>query len=473
MLTPHVPINPPATGATDGSIRLHLKSLLLAIGLALPSIVLATPRTQEFKLENGLKLVVQEDHRAPVAVVQIWYRVGSAYEQDGATGLSHALEHMMFKRTHNLSSGEFSRIVAAHGGRENAFTTRDYTAYFQQWSADNVELSFKLEADRMRNLQLDAKEFENERRVILEERRMRTDDNPQALAAETTAAAVWQTSPYRQPVIGWAADIAALRLEDLRRWYERWYSPTNATVVVVGDVQPAAVLQLAKRHFGPVSGRPTPAPSPRPEVRQNGEKRLSLTDSRVRVPSLSMMFKTPGMTEVGMPGPAGSTVETWEIYALEVLAGVLDGGSSARFSRNLVRGQQLASAASAGYTPVSRLGDLFSLDATPREGVDLSRLEQAIRAEISRIQQEPPTTEELARVKNQVRAQQVYQQDSMFYQAMIIGMLDAVGLPWQLKDSYGAGILAVTPQQVQAVARKYLVPARSTVATLETGDPGQ
>ena len=446
---------------------MHLKHLLLLFALALHTTADAAPRTHEFKLENGLKLIVQEDHRAPVAVVQIWYRVGAGYEQDGATGLSHALEHMMFKRTRNLASGEFSRIVAAHGGRENAFTTRDYTAYFQQWSADNVELSFKLEADRMRNLLLDEKEFANERRVILEERRMRTDDNPQALAAETTAAAIWQTSPYRQPVIGWAADITALKLDDLKQWYDRWYSPANATVVVVGDVTPNEVLGLAKRHFGPLSGQPVVAPSPRPEVKQNGEKRLSLTDPRVRVPSLSMVFKTPTMTQVGKPGPAGRPVEAWEIYALEVLAGVLDGGSSARFSRNLVRGQQIASAASAGYATLSRLEDLFSIDATPREGVDLARLEQALRAEITRIQQEPPSRDELQRVKNQVRAQQVYQQDSMFYQAMIIGMLDAVGLPWQLKDSYDAGILAVTPEQVRTVAQRYLVSARSTVATLQ------
>ena len=301
-----------------------------------------TAATEEFRLDNGLKLIVQEDHRAPVVVFQVWYRVGASYEQDGVTGLSHALEHMMFKRTKTLATGEFSRLVAAHGGRENAFTTLDYTTYFQQWSVDNIEYSFRLEADRMRNLELDAKEFENERKVILEERRMRTDDNPQALAGEAMTAAVWQTSPYRQPVIGWAADISNLQLADLRAWYERWYAPANATVVIVGDVDPAAMRQLAERYFGSLPKLAPKPPAPRPEVPQRGEKRLQFKDEKVRVPSLTMAFKTPVMTQVGQPGPDGNKVEEWEIYALDVLAAVLDGGSSARFSRHLLRGQQLA-----------------------------------------------------------------------------------------------------------------------------------
>jgi len=428
----------------------------------------AAAATHEFKLENGLKLIVQEDHRAPVAVFQVWYRVGASYEQDGATGLSHALEHMMFKRTKTLATGEFSRLIAAHGGRENAFTTLDYTTYFQQWSADNLEYSFRLEADRMRNLELDAKEFENERKVILEERRMRTDDNPQALAGEATAAAIWQTSPYRQPVIGWAADITNLQLPDLRAWYERWYAPANATVVIVGDVDPATMRQLAERYFGPLPKLEVKPPAPRPEVPQRGEKRLQFKDDKVRVPSLTIAFKAPAMTQVGRAGPDGTKVEEWEIYALEVLAAVLDGGSSARFSRHLLRGKQLAASASASYSALSRLEDLFSLDGTPREGVSLAQLEAAMREEILEIQRQPPTAEELARVKTQVRAQTIYQQDSLFYQAMTIGALDAVGLPWQLKDRYDAAIAAVTPAQVQAAAKKYLVSERSTVAWLSS-----
>jgi zinc protease len=297
---------------------------------------------------------------------------------------------------------------------------------------------------------------------------MRTDDNPQALAGEATAAAIWQTSPYRQPVIGWAADITNLQLPDLRAWYERWYAPANATVVIVGDVDPATMRQLAERYFGPLPKLEVKPPAPRPEVPQRGEKRLQFRDDKVRVPSLSIAFKAPAMTQVGRSGPDGTKVEEWEIYALEVLAAVLDGGSSARFSRHLLRGKQLAASASASYSALSRLEDLFSLDGTPREGVSLAQLEASMREEILEIQRQPPTAEELARVKTQVRAQTIYQQDSLFYQAMTIGALDAVGLPWQLKDRYDAAIAAVTPAQVQAAAKKYLVSERSTVAWLSS-----
>ena len=426
----------------------------------------AADRTHEYRLDNGLKLIVQEDHRAPVAVVQIWYKVGASYEQDGATGVSHALEHMMFKRTEHLATGEFSRLVAERGGRENAFTTLDYTAYFQQWSKENVAQSFRLEAERMQHLLLDPKEFATEMKVIAEERRMRTDDDPQALAAEVASTVAWQTSPYRQPVIGWAADIASMQLPDLRAWYERWYTPANATLVVVGDVEPAAVKALADQYFGGLPRREVVPPRPRPEVEQRGEKRVTIHNEKVQLPHLMLAYKTPTLTQVGASGPDGKPVEAWEIYALDVLAAVLDGGSSARFSRTLVRGRELASQIGAYYQATSRLPNMFSVDATPREGHTLAELEAAIVAELDALKQIPPSEDELARVKTQVVASTVYQQDSMFYQAMLIGTLESVGLPWRLKDDYDVGIRAVTPEQVQAVARRYLSPERLTVAQL-------
>lgn len=434
----------------------------LSVAATLPAVA----RTQEFVLDNGLKLVVQEDHRAPVAVVQIWYKVGAAYEQDGATGVTHALEHMMFKRTEHLGTGEFSRIVAARGGRENAFTTLDYTAYFQQWSKDDVAESFRLEAERMQHLVLDADEFTTEMKVIAEERRLRTDDDPQALAMEVMNAVVWQTSPYRQPVIGWATDIASMRLEDLRAWYERWYTPSNATLVVVGDVVPNAVKALADEYFGAIPRRAVEPPRPRPEVEQHGEKRVIVRNEKVRVPHLMLAYKAPTLTQIGKPGPDGEPVAAWEIYALDVLAAVLDGGESARFSRELVRGRELAAQIGAYYQSASRLPDLFSIDATPRDAVSLSTLEAAIIEQLEAIAQSPPNAEELARVKVQVVADTVYQQDSMFYQAMLIGTLESTGLSWRLKDEYEAGIRAVTAEQVQAVARRFLTPERLTVAWL-------
>jgi len=455
----------------NGILTLRNCRLLPALALLLwAGAVTAAERTHEFVLDNGLKLVVQEDHRAPVAVVQIWYKVGASYEQDGITGVSHALEHMMFKRTRKLATGEFSRLVADRGGRENAFTSLDYTAYFQQWSKDDVGLSFELEAERMQNLLLDEQEFTTEMKVIREERRLRTDDDPQAHAAEVAQSVAWQTSPYRQPVIGWAADIESMRLEDLRSWYERWYTPSNATLVVVGDVEPAAVRALAERHFGALPKRAVEPPKARPEVRQAGEKRVVVHNDKVQLPHLMLAFKTPTMTQLGQAGPDGKPVEAWEIYALDVLAAILDGGDSARFETRLVRGQELASQVSTYYQSMSRLQDLFSIDATPRDGRTLEALEAAVLAELEALKTSPPTADELARVKTQVLADTVFQQDSMFYQAMLIGTLESVGLDWRLKDRYDEGIQAVTPEQVQAVARRYLVRGHATVATLLPGE---
>jgi zinc protease len=283
-------------------------------------------------------------------------------------------------------------------------------------------------------------------------------------------AVIWQTSPYRQPVIGWSADIQSMQLADLRAWYERWYTPSNATLVVVGDVDPAAVKRLAGQHFGAIPAREIAAPRPRPEVGQRGEKRVTIRNEKVRLPHLMLAYKAPTLTQVGAPGPDDRPVEAWEIYALDVLAAVLDGGDSARFARGLVRGHELAAQIGAYYQSVSRLTNLFSIDATPREGIALDTLEAAIVEQLTAIKQTPPSAEELARVKTQVVADTVYQQDSMFYQAMLIGTLESAGLSWRLKDEYEDGIRAVTAEQVQAVARRYLVPDRLTVAWLEPGE---
>ncbi len=423
----------------------------------------AADRTHEYKLDNGLKLIVAEDHRAPVAVVQVWYRVGSSFEYDGITGVSHALEHMMFKGTEKIPSGKFSEIVSAQGGEENAFTSTDYTAYFQTWSADNVGLSFKLEADRMRNLVLSEAEFKNEIRVVLEERRLRTDDNPRALLGETARSIAYQTSPYRQPVIGWAADLQGMEIDDLRTWYSRWYAPNNATVVVVGDVVPGQVFALAKKHFGPLSSQSPKAPKNRPEVEQQGTKTVTVTSNKTRVPQLYMGYKVPVLNNALAQN---SQYKEWEIYALDVLSGTLDGGPSARLPRELVREAKIAASVGADYSGASRLASLFSFSAAPSAEHTLEELKTAIIAQIERLKKEPPTVAELERIKTQVVADRIFQRDSMFYQGLIIGTLDSVGLDWRLNDKYVEKISAVTPEQVQAVAVKYLVPERLTIAKL-------
>jgi zinc protease len=408
-------------------------------------------------LDNGMKVIVKEDHRAPIAVSQVWYKVGSSYEPDGITGISHALEHMMFKGTKELPPGEFSRIIAANGGRENAFTSRDYTAYFQTMSADRMEISFKLEADRMRNLLLPAEEFKKELEVVKEERRLRTEDNPNSLTREQFYAVSYRSLPYATPVIGWMNDIKNLQVEDLRAWYRKWYAPNNATLVVVGDVKPEWVLEMAKKHFGPLKAEETPKLKPLREPPQRGVIRTTVR-APARQPYLLLGYKTPVI----------STADAeWEPYALEMLVAILDGGSSSRISKKLIRGQEIAVSAGAGYSAFSKYSGMLSMSAIPAKGQTVADLEKALRAEIDLLQREPVTPEELQRVQAQVVASQVYELDSVFYQAMQIGTLETIGLDWRLVDSYAENMRKVTPQQVQAVAKKYLTDDRLTVAQLE------
>ena len=432
------------------------RKLLLVLGL-LPATLAAAPQVHEFSLDNGLRLLVQEDHRAPVVVSQVWYKVGSSYEHDGITGVSHVLEHMMFKGTEKLAPGEFSRRIAELGGRENAFTGRDYTAYFQTLERSLLETAFELEADRMRNLVLDPDEVVKEVRVVMEERRLRTDDNPQSKAYERFNATAFLTSPLRNPVIGWMDDLENLTLGDLQAWYRKWYAPNNATVVVVGDVDPDAVHALAKKHFGPLAPSDIAPPKPRVELPQQGTRRLTVR-LPAELPYLMMGYKVPVLA---------SAESADDAYALEVLAGVLDGGNSARFARDLVRGSEIAASAGAGYSLYARLPELFLLDGTPANGHTVAELEAALRAQVERLKEAPVAPEELERIKAQVVAGKVYERDSVFYQAMQVGLLETAGLGWQRLDEYLERVNAVTPEQLQAVARKYLVDDALTVAVLE------
>lgn len=411
----------------------------------MPSITLAT--VTEFMLDNGLKLIVKQDHRAPVVVSQVWYKVGSSYEHNGITGISHQLEHMMFKGTENLAPNEFSQIIAANGGDENAFTGRDYTAYFQTMEKDRLAVSFRLEAERMRNLKVDAAELEKEKAVVTEERRLRIDDSPHGLLSEAFNAASFVSSPYHHPVIGWMSDIEHYEVADIEAWYQKWYAPNNATVVVAGDVNPDDVFELAKNYFGPLKPEQVAVLKPQPEVVQRGKRSIELK-ATAQLPFFILGWKTPSLV---------TAEHKWEPYALEVLAGVLDGGDTARFSKKLVRGKEIAAGVSAGYGLYSRLTDLFIISGTPTKQHTVEQLKQAIYEEIALVKQELVSDVELKRIKAQVVASDVYERDSLFYQAMKIGMLDTVGLDWRLADQYVENINAVTAEQVRQVANKYLI----------------
>ena len=433
-----------------------LKKIKLAFGLLLFMPTLLVAKVNEYAFDNGLKLIVKEDHRAPIAVTQVWYKVGSSYEYNGITGISHQLEHMMFKGTENLKPNEFSRIIAANGGRENAFTGKDYTAYFQTMEADRVEVSFRLEAERMRKLVIDEAELLKEKEFVAEERRMRTDDSPTALTREVFNATAFTNSPYHHPIIGWMSDINHYTADDLRQWYQKWYAPNNATVVVVGDVEPEAVYKLAQQYFGPLKAEETAVVKPQIEVKQSGKRTVEL-QAPAKLPYTMMGWKVPVV----------KTAEVdWEPYALEMLAGILDGSASSRFTKDLVRDSEIAANIGAGYSLFSRLDDLFLVAGTPSEGHSVEELQQAVMDEIKLLQTELVSEEELQRIKTQVVANAVYERDSVFYQAMQIGMLETVGLPWQLADDYVENIQAVTAQQVQEVAKKYFVDTRLTTAKL-------
>ncbi len=432
------------------------KLLCLAMGLSSAAIFAQTP-VHEYQLDNGLKLLVRPDHRAPVVVSQIWYKVGASYENNGITGISHALEHMMFKGTEKVPPGEFSKLIKANGGRDNAFTGRDYTAYFQLLEKSRLPVSFELEADRMRNLTLPKDEFIKELEVVKEERRLRTEDNPRSLTYEQFNAAAYNSNPYKNPIIGWMNDIDNMKVEDLKVWYDQWYAPNNATLVVAGDVNPDEVYALAKKHFGHIKSRPVPALKPRIEAKQLGERRL-VVRAPAKVPYMIMGYKVPVLRTAEQP---------WEPYALEVLAGILSGGDSARLPKELVRTKQIAVNADSGYNMHSMHNELFLLDGTPAQGHSISDVEKALKAQLEKIKQQKVGLDELNRIKAQVIANDVYEKDSVFYQAMALGQLETVGLGWQKADEYVEQIRAVTPEQIQQVAKKYLVDNTLTIAILE------
>jgi zinc protease len=401
----------------------------------------------DYTLANGLRVLIRPDHRSPVVMTQVWYRVGSADERSDQTGLSHALEHMMFKGTPKVPGEDFSRINAKFGGSNNAFTTANTTAYYQLYPASRLALALELEADRMRNLVLREEDFAQEIRVVMEERRQRTDDNPKALAYERFRLLAYPTSPLRYPVIGHMDSLQAMQLPALKDWYQRWYSPANAVLVIVGDVDPVAARQAVDTYFAGLSGPQPPVRVDTDEFMHLGERNLNLF-LPVKVPLLYLGYNVPTLGSKNAPAE--------DVYALALLQSILDGGLSARLEQRLVREQRLLTAVSTSYEPLARGGGLWMLSAIPENGHTLLEARRALLAEIERLKTGAIDAREIQRALINLRAELAFAQDSLAEQAQMLGELATAGLDPKLLDDYPQKLAAVTPAQLARVARRYL-----------------
>lgn len=460
--SPALPSSRPGARGAPRARALLGQALLLLAALLFAGTA-AQARTTERQLANGMKLLVIEDHRAPTVAHMVWYRAGSYDEVNGQTGVAHVLEHLMFKGTRTLAPGEFSRRVAQMGGRENAFTSRDYTGYFQQVHRSRLADVMALEADRMANLVFDAGEFSREIEVVKEERRWRTEDRATALVHEQLMASAFVASPVRTPVVGWMSDLDAMTVDDARQWYERWYSPNNALLVVAGDVTPDEVFALAERTYGRVPARALPARKPQQEPEQRGVRRLAVK-APAENPYLVMGFRVPSLRDVE---------RDTEPFALELLAAVLDLDENGRLTRSVVRGSRVANQADAGYDMISRGPVLFTLSGTPAAGQDTAALERALLAEVRRIADEGVSEAELRRVKTQYVASRVYQRDSVFGQAMEAASLEVTGFSHRDADRILERIRAVTAEQVRDAARRWFGEDALTVVQLLPQPAGQ
>ncbi|MES2363828.1 MAG: pitrilysin family protein [Pseudomonadota bacterium] len=439
--------------------------------LAPAALAQKAPAVEQFTLANGLTLIVKPDHRAPTAAHMLWVRVGSMDEVDGTSGVAHALEHMMFKGTPQVKAGEFSRRVAALGGRENAFTGKDATGYHQQIPADKLEDMMRLESDRFAHNQWADDEFKREIEVVKEERRLRTEDSPRALMYEAAGAVTFAASPYRRPVVGWMSDLDAMTPDDVRDFYRRWYVPANAAVVVTGDVEVAQVRRLAEKYYGSIPARPVPVRKPRLEPAQSGLKTLDFKAPASQA-YVAMAFKVPkleaaDLLDSAMPATAASPGR--DALALTVLAAVLDGYGGARLERALTQGEgasRIADSAGASNGLLGRGPQLFMLDGVPAAGKTTAQVVAALRQQVAVVARDGVSEAELNRVKTQWQASETYKLDGVFNQARELGSNWVNGLPLDASARLIAKLRSITNAEVQSVAARYFGDDQLTMATL-------
>ena len=432
--------------------------LLAMMVLALaPSAPAQAPAVAEATLDNGLRVLVVEDRRSPVVSVQTWYRVGSRNEQPGATGLAHFLEHLMFKGTPTVAKGEFARTVTGEGGQYNAFTSHDVTSYYVNVSADRVDRVLSLEADRMRSLLLDPAEIDAERQVVMEERRTRTDDNPDGLLSEEFSAIAYMAHPYGWPIIGWMDDIRRITPAQLRAFYDLYYVPNNAILVVVGDVDAGRVLARAREVFGRIPRGPAPPPVTAVEPRQVSDRRVTVRKEEARLPTVYLGWHVPNYRSTDAP-------------ALELLSTILSDGRASRLYRKLVYEQRLALSAGGDYRYFAFDPSLFWFWASVMPGQTPETIEGALLAEIELLRSEPVPEEELTRAKNQIEASFVWSQDSVHSRGSTLAQFELLG-SWRLVDGFVPAVRAVTAADLQRVARAYFPADRKNVGILLPAEP--
>jgi zinc protease len=417
----------------------------------------ARAEVMEKTLSNGLQIILKKDKRAPVVTSHIWYKIGSADEVSGKTGLSHALEHMMFKGTKKNPKGLFSSVIAKLGGRENAFTSKDYTAYYQTLPSQYLEEAIRLESDRMTNLVINEEDFLKEIEVIKEERRLRTDDQPEGIAYEQLYASAYNNSSYHDPIIGWMEDLNNMSYKDISDWYKNWYAPNNATIVIVGDIDFDKTFRLVEKYYGTKKRMGIKERILREEPKQFGEKVNSIKiDGK---PSyLITGYKVPSINN--------ENIEKWECYALSVLSGILSSGQNSRLQKVLIKEKKIASYADSGYSMFSRQDPLLMIDVNPMVGVGIDLIENELQNLIEDLQTNLVNKKELDRIKAQVLATEIYQRDSIDYQARILGMIKTSVGSIKVIDEYTSNINAITAQQVREVAKKYLVENLKTTVTV-------
>ncbi len=432
-------------------------ALLLLLLSFISSNLYAATSVYEYQLNNGLKLIVKPDHRSPVVISSIWYKVGGSYEHNGITGVSHVVEHMMFRGTQKYGPTVLDQMVSRVGGQQNAMTGNDFTMYYQLLPKKQLALSFMLEADRMHNLLLTKKDFTKEIQVVMEERRMRTDDNPQSVTYERFLAAANINNPYHHQTIGWMTDLMNMTDQNVIDWYRTWYQPNNAIVVVVGDVKPEQVLKLAKKYFGKIPSKPVPKLKPRTEISSLGKSTIEV-NIPAKLPLLIMGYQTPTLANAKF---------IWQPYALDVLSTILGGTQSSRLQNDLVRKLQILSSIGVSYDPFNLHSNQFVIFAIPTPGNSINKIESAIINQIKQLQTQPIDLDELKRVKAQMVAAKIYSRDSLQQQAMILGTPEVVGLSWKLGENYIDAINRVTPAQIQQVAKQFLITKRLTTAVLK------